>query len=130
MIPRLSTHLLLRPEDVPPSRDNLQVIGTFNPGAVRIGDKIVLLVRIAERPREQRAGYTALPHWSPDEGPIIDWARNDDIEFLDPRVVRRRDDGLVRLTFVSHFRLATSRDGRTIDHIGEPAIVPANVYEE
>jgi predicted GH43/DUF377 family glycosyl hydrolase len=130
MIPRLSTHLLLRPQDVPPSRDGWEVIGAFNPGAARFGDNVVLLVRVAERPQEQRAGWTALPRWSSDEGVVIDWAKNDDLEFLDPRVVRLRSDGLVRLTFVSHLRLVVSRDGRTIDELGPPAIVPASSYEE
>jgi predicted GH43/DUF377 family glycosyl hydrolase len=130
MIPRISTHLLLRPEDVPPSRDDWEVIGAFNPGAVRFGKVVVLLVRIAERPQEQRAGWTALPRWSPGEGPVIDWAKNDDLEFLDPRVVRQRTDGLLRLTFVSHLRLVTSRDGRSVDQIGAPAIAPEGRYEE
>ena len=55
MVSRLSTNLLLRPEDVPPSHDDWEVIGTFNPGAVRFGDGVVLLVRVAERPRERNA---------------------------------------------------------------------------
>jgi predicted GH43/DUF377 family glycosyl hydrolase len=130
MVRRLSTHLLIRPEDVPASRDDWEVIGTFNPGAVRYGDEIVLLVRVAERPREQRAGWTALPRWSAEEGPVVDWAKNDELEFLDPRVVRRRIDALVRLTFVSHLRVAVSRDGRRIDEIGGPAIVPQTPDEE
>ena len=37
---RLSTGLLLRPEDVPPSHDDFEVVGVFNPGAVRAGDEI------------------------------------------------------------------------------------------
>ena len=39
---RLSTRLLLRPEDVPASRDDFEVVGVFNPGAVRVGDEVVL----------------------------------------------------------------------------------------
>lgn len=127
---RLSTHLMLRPEDVPPSHIGWEVIGAFNPGAVRIGKEVVLLVRIAERPKEARAGYIALPRWTPDDGLAIDWARNDDVEFLDPRVVRMRDEGNVRLTFISHLRLAYSSDGRTIDRIGAIALAPGSINEE
>ena len=54
MIERLATHLLLRPEDVPPSHPDWEVIGVFNPGVVRHGDETVILARVAERPREQR----------------------------------------------------------------------------
>jgi predicted GH43/DUF377 family glycosyl hydrolase len=129
MVSRISTNLLLRPEDVPPSRDDWEVIGTFNPGAVRVGDDVIILVRVAERPRERRAGWTALPRWQSGEGLVVDWVRHEELEFLDPRVVRR-SDGLVRLTFVSHLRIATSRDGKSIDEVGPPALVPEATEEE
>ncbi|MEX0611606.1 MAG: glycoside hydrolase family 130 protein [Pirellulales bacterium] len=115
---------------MPASRDDWEVIGTFNPGAVRHGDDVVLLVRVAERPRERRPGWTPLPRWSTGEGPVIDWTKDDELEFLDPRVVRRKVDGLVRLTFVSHLRVVLSRDGKSIDRVGEPAIVPQTADEE
>ncbi|MFO0788839.1 MAG: glycoside hydrolase family 130 protein [Pirellulales bacterium] len=128
---RLGTHLLLRPEDVPASRTDWEVIGTFNPGAVRFGEDVVLLIRIAERPREVREGWTALPRWSVDKGEyVVDWMRNDDLEVLDPRVVRRKADGLVRLTFVSHLRVATSRNGLSIDSLSGPAFSPKAQHEE
>ena len=130
MIPRLATHLLLRPEDVPPSRPDWEVIGTFNPGVIRHGKETVLMVRVAERPREQRPGFTALPRWSPDERYVVDWLKNEELELLDPRVVRRRADGLVRLTFVSHLRVARSRDGRRIDRISGPVFMPEHPFEE
>jgi len=130
MVRRLSTNLILRPEDVPPSRDDWEVIGTFNPGAVRYGDDIVLLVRVAERPTEQRAGWIALPRWSSDDEFAIDWVRNDELEQIDPRVVRFKSDGRVRLTFLSHLRVAVSRDGRRVDRICEGAIRPTAPWEE
>ncbi len=129
MIKRLSTQLLLRPDDVPPSRDDLEVIGTFNPGVVRVGDEILLLIRVAERPVEKREGWTALPrHESGDL--VLEWVHQDHLEVVDPRVARRRADGLVRLTFVSHLRLARSRDGVTIDSVGPPLFVPGEEDEE
>jgi len=130
MIQRLATHLLLRPEDVPASQEDWEVIGTFNPGAIRYGDHVVLLIRVAERPRERRAGWISLPRWSVEHGFMIDWMREEEWEYLDPRVVRRRADGLVRLTFVSHLRVAFSCDGKTIDRIGSPAILPEYMDEE
>jgi predicted GH43/DUF377 family glycosyl hydrolase len=130
MIRRISTNLMIRPEDVPPSRDDWEVIGTFNPGAVRFGDDVVLLVRVAERPREKRSGFVALPRWSPGEGLVIDWATHDEVDFMDPRVVRRKVDGTVRLTFVSNIRVAYSRDGKSIDRIGDPVLSPQETYEE
>jgi predicted GH43/DUF377 family glycosyl hydrolase len=130
MTRRVSTNLLIRPEDVPPSRDDLEVIGTFNPGAVRVGDQVVLLVRVAERPRERRPGWTALPRWSPDNELAIDWVRDEQLERDDPRVACQKADGRLRLTFISHLRVAESRDGRTIDRIGGPVLAPQAAFEE
>lgn len=98
---RLSTRLLLRPEDVPASHDDFEVVGVFNPGAVRADEEVVLLVRVAERPRERRPGFTGLPRWDAD-GLTIDWVPDAELTPIDPRVVRRNADGLVRLTFTSH----------------------------
>ena len=130
MIERRATHLLLRPDDVPPSHPGWEVIGVFNPGVVRTGDDIVILARVAERPSEQRPDWTAHPRWSPDKGYIIDWAPNEHLEALDPRVVRHLHTGLVRLTFISHLRVFYSRDGRTIEPKSGPSFLPANEMEE
>ena len=104
MLHRLFTHCLVRPQDLPPSRDDLTVIGTFNPGAAALGDQIVLLVRVVEQPQPRRAGYTALPRYERG-GIVIDEVADEELEMLDPRVVRRRSDGLIRLTFISHLRV-------------------------
>ena len=42
--------LLLQPGDLEPSREDFEVVGVFNPGAIRAGDEVILLVRVAERP--------------------------------------------------------------------------------
>src|SRR5271154_4070694 len=102
---RLATQLLLGPGDIAPSREDLEVVGAFNPGAVRAGDEVVLLVRVAERPRERRPGYTGLPRWDPAGGLTVDWVAEAELDPVDPRVVRRKADGLVRLTFTSHLRV-------------------------
>src|SRR5690348_529953 len=109
--------LLLRPRDLEPSREDFEVVGAFNPGAIRAGDEVILLVRVAERPRERRPGFTASPRWEPGTGLTIDWLADDTIEELDPRVVRRKADGLVRLTFTSHLRLVRCGDGRSVEEV-------------
>jgi predicted GH43/DUF377 family glycosyl hydrolase len=122
--------LLLRPEDVPPSHPDFEVIGVFNPGVVRHGDKTVILARVAERPREQRPGWSAHPRWAADKGYVIDWVENKHLEANDPRVVRHLTTGLVRLTFISHLRVVFSSDGRTVDNLNGPLFLPANEMEE
>jgi predicted GH43/DUF377 family glycosyl hydrolase len=130
MIRRLSTTCLCRPGDLQPSRDDLEIVGTFNPGAIAFGDEVILLVRVAERPRERRAGYTALPRWQAGLGITVDWVADDDIDWPDARVVRRKRDGLVRLTFVSHLRVMRSRNGKSIDGEDANRFEPQNEFEE
>ena len=129
-VPRLSTRLLLRPEDVPPSRDDFEVVGVFNPGAVRAGDEVVLLVRVAERPRERRPGFTGLPRWDPAGGLTIDWVPDAELDPVDPRVVRRKADGLVRLTFISHLRVVRCGDGRAVREVTDVTFRPQAEMEE
>jgi predicted GH43/DUF377 family glycosyl hydrolase len=129
MVQRLRQQLLIRPEDIAPSHEALEVIGTFNPGAIEQDGQVVLVVRIAERPRERREGYTALPRWE-GEHVVTDWIANEEIESPDPRVVRRRADGLLRLTFTSHLRVVRSRGGRKIDQWNGASLIPKENWEE
>jgi predicted GH43/DUF377 family glycosyl hydrolase len=89
-----------------------------------------LLVRVAERPREHRPGHVALPRWSADDGLVVDWLAEDAVEFLDPRVVKRKADGLVRLTFISHIRVVVCGDGRDVTELTETRFSPATALEE
>ena len=85
---------------------------------------------MAERPRERRAGYTALPRWQTGAGLTVDWIANDEIDSLDARVVQRKCDGLVRLTFASHLRILHSGDGRSIDREDDARFEPRGEFEE
>ncbi len=127
---RLDTRLLLRPEDLPSSRDDFEVVGAFNPGAVWAGKEVVLLVRIAERPRERRPGFRGLPRWDPQRGLTVDWVPDAELEPIDPRVVRRKADGLVRLTFISHLRVVRCGDGRAVREITGVTLRPQSEVEE
>lgn len=116
---------MLSPEDVTPSRDDLEVIGCFNPGAVEINGCVHLLIRVAERPREKREGLVGLPFMRPGRGIAFDWVPQKNIRRLDNRIVETRADGRIRLTSLSHLRLATSGDGFHIDTLSErPTLIP------
>ncbi|MDR3638974.1 MAG: glycoside hydrolase family 130 protein [Isosphaeraceae bacterium] len=127
---RIDTRLLLRPEDVPPSDDRFEVVGAFNPGAVRTADEVILLVRVAERPKERRPGFTGLPRWDPELGLTIDWVPDAELDPVDPRVVRRRADGLVRLTFSSHLHVVRCGDGREVREVTGTTFRPLGELEE
>lgn len=127
---RLSTRLLLRPKDVPASRNDFEVVSVFNPGAVRTSAEAILLVRVAERPRERRPGFTGLPRWDPADGLTVDWVPDAELEPVDPRVVRRKADGLLRLTFTSHLRVVRCGDGRVVHEVSETTFRPQGEVEE
>lgn len=129
-VPRLSTQLLLCPGDVAPSRADFEVVGVFNPGAVRVGDEVVLLVRVAERPRERRPGFTGLPRSDITGVLTIEWIPNAELDAIDPRVVRRKADGLVRLTFISHLRVICCGNGRGVRDITGVTFRPEGELEE
>jgi predicted GH43/DUF377 family glycosyl hydrolase len=128
-VPRLSTRLLLRSEDVPPTRPDFEVVGVFNPGAVWAADEVVLLARVAERPRERRPGFTGLPRWDA-AGLVVDWVPDAELTVVDPRVVRRKADGLVRLTFTSHLRVVRCGDGAAVREVTGVTFLPRGEAEE
>jgi predicted GH43/DUF377 family glycosyl hydrolase len=131
MLRRLFNACLLRPQDVSPSRDDMEVIGVFNPGAALTESGVVLLLRIAERPKERRTGYVPSPRWdAATKNVVVDWLKAAEIQPVDARVCTRRPAGLTRLMFISHLRVARSRDGRKIDSIERAMLQPGNPYEE
>ncbi len=130
MIERLDGDVLLKPDDISPSHEDFEVVGVFNPGAIRFGNEVVLLVRVAERPRESRPGFLPLPRWQSGEGTVIDWVPSGDWDFLDARVVRSQADGLVRLTFLSHLRVVRCGEGRSVVSQSETCLQPESPLEE
>ena len=130
LLKRQFERLLVTPFDLVALRDDFEVVGVFNPGAILVDGEVVLLVRVAERPREKRAGFVVLPRWAPGVGLEIDWVSDREIEVVDPRVVRRRADGLVRLTFISHLRVVRCGDGRAVREITDVRFLPESELEE
>ena len=125
---------MICPADVAPFGDDFEVIGTFNPGAVRQDDRVALLVRVAERPLPVRPGFTGLPRWDANRQITVDWVADDELEFLDSRVICRKSDGLSRLTFTSYLKVFHSRDGVHFTGSGTSAegavFLPESALEE
>lgn len=127
---RLPENPVLRPADVPPSQPDFEVAGAFNAGVARAGDEVLLLLRVAERPRERPRDAVVAPVWNPERGEIETLAfRLDDpeLEAGDPRVFRHR--GTLYLTSLSHLRLARSADGVRFSVAPAPAIFPESATE-
>lgn len=119
-LPRLETRCLIRPADLPPSRDDFEVVGTFNPAAIQLDDgSVVMLVRVAERPVETRDGFVASPRYTPDGEIELDWIDADRVTTNDPRMAIFNDTGFKRLTFINHLRVVRlAEDGVTIREVG------------
>ena len=132
MIKRLEHKIIITPKDIKPTREDFEVIGVFNPGAVRVGDDIYLLVRVAEQPVERREGYFPFPRADIKKGEtVIDWLEVKK-EGMDDMRSYKLSDGTIRLTFISHLRLVKlDEKGFNITETDKkPTVFPEEDYEE
>jgi len=133
MLKRLRNECIIRPARVKPSCDELKVVSAFNPGVIEVGDEVVILLRVAEAVVEQRQGQTGLPRWDTETGElVIDWEDNDNLDFIDPRVVVCKKDGSTRLTFTSHLQIIRTKDPFAVSDeamANAERFDPANRYE-
>ncbi len=109
--------LLLSPEQFRPSIRGWKIDGIFNPGAIRVGNKIILYVRVAERSPQ---------HETMVKCPIIsgvykirhELVHRDKVECEEGKMVFLRD-GTCRLTNLSHFReVVLDESGFNVESIG------------
>jgi len=129
MIQRFSNNPLIAPKDVKPSRPDLEVLCAFNPGAAFYDGRKVLLIRVAERPIQEK-GYisTIITDEGTGELKVLRFKLDDpDLDARDPRVFRYRD--VSYLTSLSHLRTAISEDGRTFTISPEPSLKGSGTYE-
>jgi beta-1,2-mannobiose phosphorylase / 1,2-beta-oligomannan phosphorylase len=131
MLKRLFEKCLLQPRDLTPSQPGFEVIGVFNPGAVRTAASgVALMARVAEKPAGAADGEILLPRFEPGNGMCVDRVSVEDWEYVDPRMVRNKTSGLVRLTFISHLRLFQSHDGRNFEPAHTAILRPEAHMEE
>src|SRR4051812_18126193 len=113
---RFGENPILKPQDLRPSVDGMEVTCLLNPGVFRYQGRIWLLVRVAERPA-QIPGKTSFPILRSDGGlEVLEFDCSDPrLDLSDPRVISF--DGQDYLTTLSHLRLLSSVDGI---HFTEP----------
>ncbi len=122
---------IICPTDVPPSAPGLRVRGAFNPGAVRVGEEVILLLRVAEDCAPEQ-GLARLPVVRTDEeAPRVEIL---EIPLDDPEVRRKDTRGIVwrgrdYLSTLSHLRLARSSDGVHFEIDTRPFLLPADDSE-
>lgn len=112
---------LLSPSELKPSCDELMVTCVFNPGAFRFENKIWLLLRVAERPRQQ-GDKVSLPILENGKIKIMELSKRDpELDYSDPRTVAYK--GRTYLTTLSHLRLCYSDDGESFQLSSHPPIL-------
>ena len=127
---RAPSNPILTPAMIRPSRPDLEVVGVFNPAVIRHDGEVILLVRVAEAPRDVPVEEIAAPVWDVESGRLIvkRWRRDSaGVDASDPRMVIA--DGRTWLTSISHLRVARSADGIAFTVDSEPALSPATAYE-
>lgn len=132
VVERFDCNPLISPKDVIPSRPDYEVVGAFNAAATINNNEILLLLRIAERPKERASNEEIAPILNSKTGKIKHFRvkHNDpDVEIPDTRSFNFK--GETYLTSISHFRLARSSisDGQNFTIDPEPAIFPKENYE-
>lgn len=121
---------LITHADVKPLRDDFEVVGVFNTAVMRLGDQVLLLMRVAERPLANNDKTVFAPIYDVDKKQVTLKAfdRNDrQVDFSDPRLITTPQG--TYLTSISHLRLARSRNGIDFEIDEAAAISPATDYE-
>ena len=107
---RFAQNPLLSPRDLKPSMDGLEIACLLNPGVFEFEGKTWMLIRVAERPR-QEDGIISFPILTADGGITIMKIPKDapELDASDARVINYK--GLDYLTTLSHLRLVCSDNG-------------------
>ncbi len=131
-IKRFSQNPLITPKDVTPTQNDFEVLSVLNPAVTRLGDEIILLMRVAQRPRQQK-GFISVGTLDVDTGGhgyrTLHFNRDDPLlDAHDPRVVAY--DQTTYLTSISHLHIARSKDGVRFAVDPYPFIYPSGVEEE
>ncbi|GHV44360.1 glycosidase [Clostridia bacterium] len=130
-INRSERNPLIAPKDVKASRPDFEVVCVFNAGVTRFRGEVLLLLRVAEVPRNDDPENVFLaPMLDADTNELIikRFDRKDPtIDFADSRFILPQDDRF--LTSISHLRIARSKNGIDFTIDEKPALFPANIYE-
>lgn len=107
---RFQENPLLKPADLKPCIEGMEIACLLNPGVFKWKGKIGLLLRVAERPRQQE-GKISFPVFDErGEIKVLSFDKDDpELDASDPRVIQYR--GQNYLTTMSYLRPVFSADG-------------------
>lgn len=117
---RFEKNPILRPQDLKPCIEGMEITCLLNPGVFRMNGKIWLLLRVAERPK-QIEGKISFPINDKGKIKVLSFDKTDpQLNATDPRVIKYK--GQDYLTTMSYLRLVCSDDG--IHFYEDPAYPP------
>ncbi len=119
---RFPQNPLIRPSDLKPGIEGMEIVCLLNPGVFQYDGNIWLLLRVAERPR-QIEGKISFPIYNAKgEIEILNFDTNDPrLDASDPRIIKYQNKDY--LTTLSYLRLVSSGDGiNFFEPYGYPAI--------
>lgn len=106
---RFEENPLLRPQNLMPFIQGMEITCLLNPGVFRMNGKTWLLLRVAERPK-QIEGKISFPINSNGKIEVLSFDKSDPLlDATDPRVIKY--NGNDYLTTMSYLRLVCSDDG-------------------
>jgi len=109
---RFPENPLLKPADLVPAMEGMEIISLLNPGVFRYIDKIWLLLRVAERPAQQEGRISFPVYNKRGQIEILSFDKEDPLlDASDPRIIKYK--GQNYLTTLSYLRLVSSSDGKT-----------------
>jgi beta-1,2-mannobiose phosphorylase / 1,2-beta-oligomannan phosphorylase len=134
---KVKANPLITPAMVKPSNPEMEVVGVFNAGVTTYQEETILLLRIAEKVKNQPQGHVLVPIINSKNQVEIQTldkkALQNVLDFNDSRVIRRQHahpkGGVAWLSTLSHFRIARSRDGIHFSIDPKPTIFPDGLYE-
>lgn len=137
-IRRYEKNPIITVDDVKPFLPDWKVEYVMNAGCHRVGDEILLLLRVAETPPiGSDPSFFKAPYYSESNGKVdfrLLNKKDPSYDFSDSRFVLRHNENgkeeLRVLTSISHLRIARSRDGVNFTIEEKPFLYPANKYEE
>jgi len=117
---RFENNPLLRPSDLKPCIEGMEITCLLNPGVFRMNGKIWLLLRVAERPKQTK-DMISFPVNNNGKIEVLCFDKNDpQLDASDPRVIKFK--GQDYLTTMSYLRLVCSDDG--INFHDDPSYPP------
>lgn len=100
---------ILTPKDFKPAIEGMEIACLLNPGVFQLNGRIGLLIRVAERPKQQD-GKISFPIYTDSGFKVLEFSQDDpELDSSDPRVIKYK--GQNYLTTLSYLRLVFSDDG-------------------